>query len=277
MGTEKENHQTEDAFENALIMKPLFFLAFIQCDIVLLRKELQAIYTADSIRRIATECLLPYIMKKKSDKERSKSAGEKKKKDDGDSTPDMNSSELIDEIEQDAYEQFDDYLEMVTTFGYVTLFASAFPLAGLLSIACNLIEIKNDLFKLAYVVRRPETVRTASIGTWQIVLQGMVWLSIMTNVFIFAFTTEQMMQVFPSLFEVSYNEDEVDLGGSDHYHTAVEGKGRWVVGIAVAIEHALFLLASLVAVAIPAVPPRVSEEVRRREYTCALLTAERNK
>jgi hypothetical protein len=57
---------------------------------------------------------------------------------------------------KDDYEQFDDYLEMVIEFGYVTLFASAFPLASILSILCNWVEIKADLFKLTHVVRRPE-------------------------------------------------------------------------------------------------------------------------
>ena len=49
------------------------------------------------------------------------------------------------------YEQFDDFLEMVIEFGYITLFASAFPLAGVLSLCCNLVEIKSDLFKLARI------------------------------------------------------------------------------------------------------------------------------
>ena len=83
---------------------------------------------------------------------------------------------------KDEYEQFDDYLEMVIEFGYVTLFASAFPLASILSIACNWVELKADLFKLTHVVRRPEAFQADSLGTWDTVLEGMVWMSVITNV-----------------------------------------------------------------------------------------------
>ena len=65
------------------------------------------------------------------------------------------------------YEQFDDFLELVVQQGYITLFASAFPLCAALSFFCNLIEIRSDIFKLAFVTRRPPATRAANIGTWQ--------------------------------------------------------------------------------------------------------------
>lgn len=62
----------------------------------------------------------------------------------------------------------------VVEFGYITLFASAFPLAAALSIACNFIEVRSDMFKLAYVCRRPAATRASTIGTWQTVLTAQV-------------------------------------------------------------------------------------------------------
>ena len=44
------------------------------------------------------------------------------------------------DLELDEHEDFDDYLEMVIQFGYITLFASAFPLASALALACNGVE-----------------------------------------------------------------------------------------------------------------------------------------
>merc|ERR1711972_1254786 len=81
-------------------------------------------------------------------------------------------AEAMEVRDQAEYEQYDDFLEMVIEFGYITLFASAFPLAGLLSVACNLIEIKSDLFKLTRLYKRPEASRAANIGTWAKVLQA---------------------------------------------------------------------------------------------------------
>lgn len=46
---------------------------------------------------------------------------------------------------------FADHLEMLVQMGYVVLFSSAFPLAGLCALANNLMEIRSDAFKLAHV------------------------------------------------------------------------------------------------------------------------------
>ena len=50
---------------------------------------------------------------------------------------------------------FDDYLEMFIQFGYVTLFSSAYPLAGLCALLNNLIEVRSDAFKLCFIHQRP--------------------------------------------------------------------------------------------------------------------------
>lgn len=46
-------------------------------------------------------------------------------------------------------------MEMLIQMGYVVLFSSAFPLAGLCALANNLLEIRSDAFKLAHVHQRP--------------------------------------------------------------------------------------------------------------------------
>ena len=153
--TNWENHQTQEHYEDALIIKrfcfeafdcyiALFYLAFCQNDIVLLQSELISLYTVDSIRRIAIEVGLPSLLHRVS-KKRDDSLAKK--------TDLSNNRVLRDELELDEYEQFDDYMEMVIEFGYIVLFAAAFPLASMLSILSNLIEIKSDLFKLIFVAQ----------------------------------------------------------------------------------------------------------------------------
>lgn len=66
---------------------------------------------------------------------------------------------------------FDDYLEMFIQFGYVTLFSSAYPLAGLCALLNNLIEIRSDAFKLCYIYQRPFPQRVESIGSWQTAME----------------------------------------------------------------------------------------------------------
>ena len=63
---------------------------------------------------------------------------------------------------------FEDYLEMLIQFGYVTLFSSAFPLAALCAFLNNIIEIRSDAFKLCMTLQRPFGQRVESIGIWQV-------------------------------------------------------------------------------------------------------------
>lgn len=57
---------------------------------------------------------------------------------------------------------------MTIQLGYVILFSSAFPPAALCAMLNNLIEIRTDAFKLAYVCQRPFGQRVPNIGTWQV-------------------------------------------------------------------------------------------------------------
>ena len=58
---------------------------------------------------------------------------------------------------------------MFIQFGYVTLFSSAYPLAGLCALLNNVIEIRGDAFKLCFVHKRPFGARVNSIGSWQVI------------------------------------------------------------------------------------------------------------
>ena len=54
------------------------------------------------------------------------------------------------QLELEEYEAFDDWLALVIEFGYVTLFAGAFPLAAPLSLLANALEVISDRAKLLY-------------------------------------------------------------------------------------------------------------------------------
>jgi hypothetical protein len=46
---------------------------------------------------------------------------------------------------------------MIMTFGYITLFASAFPMGSTISFVFIYIEARNDLFKIEKNMRRPNS------------------------------------------------------------------------------------------------------------------------
>jgi len=72
---------------------------------------------------------------------------------------------------EDTYE---DYLEMLIQFGYVTLFSSAFPMAAVCALLNNVIEIRSDAFKLCMTFQRPFGELVQDIGIWQVCFLGLM-------------------------------------------------------------------------------------------------------
>ncbi|VDN53075.1 unnamed protein product [Dracunculus medinensis] len=77
---------------------------------------------------------------------------------------------------------FDEYLEMVIQFGFVTLFVSAFPLAPLFALLNNILEIRIDAYKYTMTTRRPVPERAKDIGVWFSILDGISRAAVLINV-----------------------------------------------------------------------------------------------
>ncbi|RXM34534.1 Anoctamin-5 [Acipenser ruthenus] len=87
---------------------------------------------------------------------------------------------------------FYEYLEMVIQFGFITLFVASFPLAPLLALCNNILEVRVDAWKFTTQFRRPVASKAQSIGVWQEILNGVAVLSVVTNAFIVAFTSDMI-------------------------------------------------------------------------------------
>jgi anoctamin-8 len=135
------------------------------------------------------------------------------------------------------YNTFDDYTEMLIQFGYVSFFSIAFPLAPLLALLNNLVELRTDAFKLCHTKQRPLARKGSGIGIWFSVLQSMSVLAVITNCMHIAFTTTQIEQFFPA--DVSRHK-------------------VWVVFVA---EHVILLLKVWIAWVIPEVPRHIREAI----------------
>ncbi|KAL4720493.1 hypothetical protein ACJJTC_013306, partial [Scirpophaga incertulas] len=85
---------------------------------------------------------------------------------------------------------FPEYLEMVLQYGFVTIFVAAFPLAPLFALINNVLEMRLDARKLLTCYRRPVPQRVTDIGVWYRILDSIGKLSVITNGFIIAFTSE---------------------------------------------------------------------------------------
>ncbi|XP_032361622.1 anoctamin-4 isoform X3 [Etheostoma spectabile] len=89
-----------------------------------------------------------------------------------------------------AYGLFDEYLEMILQFGFTTIFVAAFPLAPLLALLNNVIEIRLDAYKFVTQWRRPLPSQAKDIGIWYGILEGIGILSVITNAFVIAVTSD---------------------------------------------------------------------------------------
>jgi len=140
---------------------------------------------------------------------------------------------------------FSEYNEMIIQFGYITLFVAAFPLAPLLALANNLLEVRTDSLKLCKIYRRPAPLRAEDIGTWYGILEIMSVICVMTNCLIISFTSNQFESVY-----------DLDL--------------RWRFWIMILCEHVVLLIKVLLAALIPDVPGYIEVSRERELYQLEL-------
>jgi anoctamin-10 len=88
---------------------------------------------------------------------------------------------LRQETDADEYDVHEDIMEMVVQFGYLTLFAPAWPLIPLGFLLNNWIELRGDFFKLSSESQRPPPIRADSIGDSVAALEFLTWLGTLST------------------------------------------------------------------------------------------------
>ncbi|XP_072615330.1 anoctamin-9 isoform X3 [Vulpes vulpes] len=90
---------------------------------------------------------------------------------------------------------FDEFMEMMIQYGFTTIFVAAFPLAPLLALISNLVEIRLDAIKMVRLQRRLVPRKAKDIGTWLQVLETIGVLAVIANGMVIAFTSEFIPRV----------------------------------------------------------------------------------
>lgn len=101
---------------------------------------------------------------------------------------------------------FDDYNELIISFGYASLFAIAFPFAPLAAFLSGIIEARIDGYKICKLTRRPFPRQADDIGSWQTALQCMGWAVLVTNLMMICFTAEELDFTFLDLDSTMFEE-----------------------------------------------------------------------
>ncbi|CAH8571960.1 unnamed protein product [Dicrocoelium dendriticum] len=181
---------------------------------------------------------------------------------------------------------FDEYLEMVLQFGFITIFVVAFPLAPFFALLNNWIEIRLDANKLVRETRRPLAERAQNIGVWFQILGFLVKLAVISNGFIVAFTSEFLPKL---LYKYEMREDLVGftnftLAWSPVNSTSIpcrytafrDRNGEYTMFFwrllalrllfVILFEHVAFCLADLLDFFIPDVPVSLEEHIQRERF-----------
>eukprot|EP00741_Cyanophora_paradoxa_P005511 tig00000889_g5343.t1 len=138
--------------------------------------------------------------------------------------------------ERTLLDSIDDMMDVVVGFGFVVLFAAAFPAAAAVVLLNNALRLRTDTYKLLRVYERPRPQRAPDLGPWTPILQFMAFASVITNSGMVLLTSRQLQS-----------------------NWGLEEFARRLVAVA-SLEHAVFLLQFLLAVLIPDVPRWVQNE-----------------
>lgn len=191
--TDRENHKTHEGHRNSVNIKKfvfnfifffshLFYVAFERRDMQGLKKELITLALVDELRRIVAESALPAFLQKRQGLVLSKCK------------PSIVEEEL-DELQKPKYTYFEDYLELVIQYGYITMFAAAFPLGSFFNYLFLFFERRSDAYKIERLCRRPLSVSASDIGIWDDIMKLVSYMSVFTNLFLFAFADRQIDEI----------------------------------------------------------------------------------
>ncbi|KAM4651231.1 anoctamin-7-like [Discoglossus pictus] len=184
---------------------------------------------------------------------------------------------------------FEEYLEMVLQFGFITIFVAAFPLAPLFALLNNWVEIRLDAQKFVCEYRRPVAERAQHIGVWFFILEALAQLSVIVNAFLIAFTSDFLPRL---LYQYEYDSNlegylNFTLSYSPHSyvsanHTLCRYKafrdedGNYTLfywkllavrlGFIIAFEHVVFFSLRCIDWMVPDIPESVEVKVKRERY-----------
>ncbi|KAL2093842.1 hypothetical protein ACEWY4_011154 [Coilia grayii] len=112
----------------------------------------------------------------------------------------------------DCFSLFNEFLEMVIQFSFTTIFVAAFPLAPLLALLNNIIEIRLDAIKMVSLERRLVPQKTNNIGVWTDVLEAVGVLAVIANGLVIGISSDFIPRlVYRYYYGPCYNSTSRDI------------------------------------------------------------------
>ncbi|XP_075234460.1 anoctamin-7-like [Lycorma delicatula] len=181
---------------------------------------------------------------------------------------------------------FEEYLEMVLQFGFITIFVAAFPLAPLFALLNNWVEIRLDAQKFVCETRRTVAERAENIGIWFKILNMLAHLAVISNGFLIAFTSEFLPKLVYMYeydrdlkgyvnFSLSYSPNGT-LSRQCRYRGLRDEQGNHVpffwkllavqLAFVIIFEHLVFGVCKLIDILVPDIPESLELKIKRESY-----------
>uniref|UniRef100_A0A8C4AE58 Anoctamin n=1 Tax=Denticeps clupeoides TaxID=299321 RepID=A0A8C4AE58_9TELE len=182
---------------------------------------------------------------------------------------------------------FEEYLEIVLQFGFITIFVAAFPLAPLFALLNNWAEVRLDAHKFVCEYRRPVAERAQNIGVWFIILEALSHLSVIVNAFLIAFTSDFLPRLLYQYrynqelhgyvnFTLAYSPPGYNLTSHTVYKAFRDENGNYTLvywellavrlSFIIAFEHVVFFVLRVIDWMVPDVPESLEIKVKRERY-----------
>ncbi|XP_041860974.1 anoctamin-7 isoform X2 [Melanotaenia boesemani] len=190
---------------------------------------------------------------------------------------------------------FEEYLEMVLQFGFITIFVAAFPLAPLFALLNNWVEIRLDAHKFVCEYRRPVAERAQNIGVWFNILEALSHLSVIANAFLIAFTSDFLPRLLYQYkfdndlhgyvnFTLAYAPPNYTEHPMCRYKAFRDNSGNYTLfywellavrlGFIIAFEHVVFFVLRAIDWIVPDVPESLELKIKRERYLAKQALAE---
>nr|XP_025036500.1 LOW QUALITY PROTEIN: anoctamin-7 [Pelodiscus sinensis] len=170
---------------------------------------------------------------------------------------------------------FEEYLEMVLQFGFITIFVAACPLAPLFALLNNWVEIRLDAQKFVCEYRRPVAYRAQN--------------SVIVNAFLIAFTSDFLPRLLYRYEHDSQLQGFVNFTlaysppgymATNHtlcrYKAFRDANGNYTLfywkllairlGFIIAFEHVVFFFLRLIDWLVPDIPESLELKIKRERY-----------
>ncbi|KAF8572126.1 hypothetical protein P879_00175 [Paragonimus westermani] len=207
------------------------FELFLQLVIIMVGKQLLG-FIQEALMPIILRVFHQIIFRKKQKKEAAMHAADLEKQTDS-GRPKPLSTRLLacradfNLLDSGSRPIFNEYLEMMIQFGFITMFVPAFPLAPFFGLLNNLFEIRGDAKKFVNQYRRPVLERVKTIGIWFPILLVLSSIAIRTNACIIAFTTQFIDRW---VYRMHYSPDSTTMGFKNFtlsYMNSSRFPGNW--------------------------------------------------